>query len=64
MSEVFLAAAKKYGGVDAPLYKAHCPMAFDDTGADWLQAGREVRNPYFGAEMLTCGAIQETYGVR
>lgn len=64
VSDLFLAAAAQYGGVDGPLYKVHCPMAFDDAGADWLQAGREVRNPYFGSEMLTCGAIQETYGIR
>lgn len=39
----------------APLYRIHCPMAFDDRGADWLQADDEVRNPYFGAEMYRCG---------
>jgi hypothetical protein len=30
----------------------HCPMA----KADWVQAKGEVRNPYFGKAMLTCGA--------
>lgn len=35
----------------------HCPMAFDDTGADWIQADETVANPYFGAEMLRCGAV-------
>ncbi len=37
------------------LYRAHCPMAFDNAGADWLQRGEEIRNPYFGARMLKCG---------
>jgi Cu(I)/Ag(I) efflux system membrane fusion protein len=32
-----------------------CPMAFDYEGADWLQKGTVVNNPYFGAEMLRCG---------
>lgn len=32
-----------------------CPMAFDYEGADWLQKGDVVNNPYFGAEMLRCG---------
>jgi membrane fusion protein, copper/silver efflux system len=36
---------------------AHCPMAFDDTGADWLQVGDSVTNPYFGAEMFACGSV-------
>lgn len=33
----------------------HCPMAFEGEGADWIQAGTDVRNPYFGDAMLGCG---------
>lgn len=40
------------------LYVVHCPMAFDDEGADWLQRGEEVNNPYFGASMLRCGTVE------
>jgi len=36
------------------VYRLHCPMAFDNRGASWLQADAEVRNPYFGAQMLKC----------
>ncbi len=43
-----------------PLYLAHCPMAFDDIGADWLQTDTTIANPYFGAEMLRCGSITKT----
>jgi hypothetical protein len=39
---------------------AHCPMALDGKGARWLQAGKELKNPYFGAEMLACGSIEAT----
>lgn len=42
------------------IYRVHCPMAFDNRGADWLQPDREVRNPYFGAAMLSCGEITAT----
>jgi membrane fusion protein, copper/silver efflux system len=42
-----------------PAYRAHCPMAFDNKGADWLQAGTKIRNPYYGSMMLECGAIEE-----
>ena len=37
----------------------HCPMAFGDRGADWLQVSEPLRNPYFGAVMLGCGDIKE-----
>jgi membrane fusion protein, copper/silver efflux system len=39
------------------LYRAHCPMAFGNRGADWLQATEEIANPYFGAKMFRCGDI-------
>ncbi len=41
-------------------FKAYCPMAGEDgKGAFWLQSGKEVRNPYFGSSMLSCGELQE-----
>ncbi len=33
----------------------HCPMAFGDQGAQWVQRDGKVANPYFGASMLRCG---------
>ncbi|WP_290790874.1 DUF3347 domain-containing protein [Flavihumibacter sp. UBA7668] len=44
---------------DKPLYKAYCPMAFDNKGASWISTSKEINNPYFGEKMLTCGEIQE-----
>jgi len=32
-----------------------CTMAFDNKGADWLQAVAGVENPYFGSQMFRCG---------
>jgi Cu(I)/Ag(I) efflux system membrane fusion protein len=54
-----LIAEVKLHGLDqvGNAYVAHCPMAFDGKGADWLAPGTEIANPYFGAEMLNCGAI-------
>lgn len=37
-----------------PVILIHCPMAFDNAGAEWLQESDQVRNPYFGAMMLRC----------
>ncbi|WP_116106975.1 DUF3347 domain-containing protein [Lewinella sp. IMCC34191] len=41
------------------IYKLHCPMAFDGEGADWYSEVSEIRNPYFGDKMLTCGRVEE-----
>ena len=43
-----------------PLFLQYCPMAFENQGGTWLSAERNVMNPYFGDEMLTCGAVRET----
>lgn len=42
------------------IYYLFCPMAFDDKGAYWLSNKDEVRNPYFGNKMLTCGSIADS----
>ncbi|MFA4985638.1 MAG: efflux RND transporter periplasmic adaptor subunit [Candidatus Brocadiia bacterium] len=43
------------GGGKYAVYRMHCPMAFNNRGADWLAKDLTVRNPYFGAAMLSCG---------
>ena len=45
-------------GLPDRLVVAHCPMAFDE-GADWLQVGEQIENPYFGEKMFRCGEIRE-----
>lgn len=45
---------------NANVYYQHCPMAFDNSGAYWLSMEKEIRNPYFGDKMLTCGSVKET----
>lgn len=42
------------------VYLLHCPMAFNNTGADWLSNSTDIRNPYFGDKMLTCGAVKDS----
>ena len=34
-------------------------LAFD-RGAEWIQAGTAIENPYFGSTMFDCGRITET----
>ncbi len=40
-------------------YYQFCPMADDNKGAYWLSAEDDVKNPYFGDAMLTCGEVVE-----
>ena len=43
------------------VYQDYCPMAFGDQGAYWLSERKDITNPYFGASMLTCGEVKQTY---
>jgi len=42
------------------VYFQHCPMANDGNGANWLSKESNIKNPYYGSRMLTCGKILET----
>jgi hypothetical protein len=33
-------------------------MANENNGADWISAEKNIRNPYFGDKMLTCGTVK------
>ncbi len=41
------------------VYKQYCPMAFEGSGGYWLSDSEEIRNPYFGSQMLKCGSVKE-----
>ncbi|MBC6491569.1 hypothetical protein BC349_10955 [Flavihumibacter stibioxidans] len=58
LSNSFYELVKNFGG-GRTLYHAHCPMANNNQGALWLSESMEIKNPYFGSEMLTCGSIEE-----
>lgn len=45
-----------------PMLRMHCPMAFDNKGADWFQNEEPLANPYFGASMLRCGEVTAEIG--
>lgn len=42
------------------VYMLHCPMAFNNAGADWLSNTKEIKNPYFGSRMLRCGSVVDS----
>lgn len=58
LSEVMYDLVKAFGGGRA-LYHDHCPMYNDNKGAIWLSEMKEVKNPYYGSKMLTCGTVEE-----
>ncbi len=45
------------------IYLLHCPMAFNNAGADWLSATTDINNPYFGSKMLKCGFVKDSVRV-
>jgi Cu(I)/Ag(I) efflux system membrane fusion protein len=62
MSEGVIALQRRFGHLGSRTWHlAHCPMAFDDAGADWMQRGEEINNPYFGASMLRCGELRDSF---
>jgi Cu(I)/Ag(I) efflux system membrane fusion protein len=59
-TEVIL-LTENYGVNQELVYKDYCPMAFNTKGAYWLSETKEITNPYFGASMLACGEVKQTY---
>jgi len=58
MSEVVYELVRDFGA-GRPVYHDHCPMARDNQGAMWISETKEIKNPYFGAQMLKCGTVEE-----
>jgi copper chaperone CopZ/polyhydroxyalkanoate synthesis regulator phasin len=50
----------KVAKYDQPIYYQFCPMANDGKGANWLSKENEIKNPYYGSAMLSCGKTVET----
>ena len=56
LSDAVIARVKADGSVDlaAGLKIGFCPMV----RKSWLQREEQIRNPYYGAQMLTCGELK------
>lgn len=48
--------AAKFKAADETLYLQICPM----TGAVWTSDSKEIKNPYYPKNMLTCGQVKAT----
>ena len=62
LSNALILTPREFGISGAgTVYVLHCPMAFNKTGADWLQKQPETANPYFGKSMPARGRITATF---
>ncbi len=44
-------------GTDGKMYQMFCPMY--DGGSQWLSMEKEVKNPYYGSKMMSCGKMEK-----
>ncbi len=58
MSKDMYDLVKAFGGGQT-LYKDYCPMYNDGKGAIWISEAKEIKNPYLGKKMPTCGTVKE-----
>lgn len=41
---------------EAPIYYQYCPMKDEN----WLSKNKQIKNPYYGSQMMSCGSTKET----
>lgn len=56
LSSNMATAAKSLKLSNQPIYLQYCPMK----KAAWLSSDKQIRNPYYGSSMLTCGEVTDT----
>lgn len=56
LSVIFWALAPKLKPANITLYQQVCPM----TGESWISDSKEIKNPYYPKNMLTCGEVKAT----
>lgn len=61
ISDQMVLLVKSFGSIDGTLYIDYCPMANNNQGAEWLSKEKDIKNPYFGASMLTCGEVRQEF---
>ncbi|MEJ7644804.1 MAG: DUF3347 domain-containing protein [Chryseolinea sp.] len=59
LSENLYKSVKAFGLTGRDAFYDYCPMAFNNEGAYWLSDQQQIKNPYFGEKMLTCGEVKE-----
>lgn len=60
ISDATINITSSFNPYNKTLFIQNCPMANNKKGADWLSLSKEIKNPYFGESMLTCGETKKT----
>lgn len=56
VSTIMWKLVKPSDKVSQPVYYQYCPMK----KSYWLSKEKDIKNPYYGSSMLTCGKVAET----
>lgn len=56
LSVIFWQLAPKLKPLSITLFQQVCPM----TGESWISDSKEIKNPYYPKNMLTCGEVKAT----
>lgn len=46
--------------INKTIYWQSCPMALEGEGAKWISLDKQVKNPFMGQDMPSCGSTIET----
>lgn len=60
LSNDLISMFKKAEISSGKMFVQYCPMANENEGGYWLSSEENIRNPYFGDQMLECGEVKET----
>lgn len=56
LSRTMFEVVERYG-VNGVVWHQYCPMAFDNSGATWLNRREQIENPYLPETMAGCGEV-------
>jgi len=54
LSKNMIEIAKRFPLTSETIYVQYCPMA----EGYWMSDEKEIKNPYYGAQMLSCGSVE------
>jgi Cu(I)/Ag(I) efflux system membrane fusion protein len=58
LSDALINTLQAFGTEGKAFYQLHCPMVANNKGADWISSEKEIKNPYFGDKMMSCGIVK------
>ena len=60
LNQTIIPLFKNVEGFSKTVFVQKCPMANSNKGASWLSTEQEIRNPYYGEAMMTCGSVVDS----